>query len=69
MKSYCLIIIALLISTNVFSQLAVKKVTSEIAIDGHLEESFWDISNQITSGSSNNTANFGILWDDYYIGQ
>lgn len=61
MKTVPLMIIGLLISGMSFSQTVVKKVTSEVAIDGLLEESFWDISNQITIGSSNNTASFGVL--------
>jgi hypothetical protein len=62
-----LTIIGLLISVMSYSQLTVKKVTSEVALDGLLEETFWDISTQITIGSSNNTANFGVLWDDNYL--
>ncbi|MFK5879461.1 MAG: sugar-binding protein [Flavobacteriaceae bacterium] len=61
------LIIGLLISAMSYSQLTVKKVTSEVALDGLLEETFWDISTQITIGSSNNTANFGVLWDDNYL--
>ena len=47
----------------------VNKVLSEVAVDGILEESFWDISNQIliSIGGSNNTASFGVLWDDNYL--
>ena len=67
MKNLYLLIIGLLISGMSFSQLTVKKVTSEVALDGLLEETFWDISNQITIGSSNNTASFGVLWDDNYL--
>ncbi len=62
-----LTVIGLLISGISFSQTAVKKVTSNVAIDGQLEESFWDISNQLTIGSSNNVANFGVLWDDDFL--
>jgi len=69
MKPLYLIIACLLISGMIFSQTSVKKVTSEVAIDGQLEESFWDISNQIliNLGGCNNTANFGVLWDDNYL--
>ena len=67
MKPFYLTVIGLLMSAILFSQTAVKKVTSNIAIDGQLEESFWDISNTISIGSSNNTANFGVLWDDDYL--
>ena len=47
----------------------VKKVLSNVAVDGKLEESFWDISNQIliNLGGSDNTASFGVLWDDDYL--
>lgn len=62
-----LTIIGLLISGISYSQLTVKKVASELALDGLLEETFWDISNQISLGSSPNTANFGVLWDDDYL--
>jgi len=67
MKIIYLIIVGLLISGMSYSQLIVKKVTSEVALDGVIEETFWDISNQITLGNSNNTANFGVLWDDDYL--
>ncbi len=69
MKSIHLIIIGLLISGMSFAQTSVKKVTSQVAIDGQLEESFWDLSNQISINlnGSNNTANFGVLWDDNYL--
>jgi Peptidase C10 family/Carbohydrate family 9 binding domain-like/Concanavalin A-like lectin/glucanases superfamily/Secretion system C-terminal sorting domain len=67
MRKLHLIIIGLLISFQSISQTTVKKVTSKVALDGILEESFWDISNPITTGSSNNTANFGVLWDDTYL--
>jgi len=47
----------------------VMKVSSKVAIDGLLEESFWDISYPITInlGGSDNTANFGVLWDENYL--
>lgn len=67
MKTVYLTIIGLLISVLSFSQLSVNKVTSELAIDGLLEESFWDVSNPMIIGYSNNTANFGLLWDDNYL--
>ncbi len=69
MKKLSLLIIGLLISGMPFSQTTVKKVTSKVAIDGHPEESFWDISNQISInlGGSDNTASFGVLWDDNYL--
>ena len=69
MKHFYLLIIGLLISGLSYSQTTVKKVTSEVAIDGQLEESFWDISHQlaININSCNNTAKFGVLWDDNYL--
>ncbi len=53
----------------IFSQVSVKKVTSPLAINGILDESVWDISNNISINyrSSDNTAKFGILWDDNYL--
>jgi len=62
--------IFLFISTISFSQsITVKEVTSNVAIDGQLEESFWNILNPISInlGGSNNTVNFGVLWDDNYL--
>jgi hypothetical protein len=49
------------------NSLTVKKVTSEVALDGLLEESFWDISSLITLGSSIITANFGVVWVYNYL--
>lgn len=68
-KTLYLFITGLLISGISFAQITVKKVSSAVAIDGLLEESFWDLSNQISINlnSSNNTANFGVLWDDNYL--
>ena len=67
-KSYLLVIISLLISSILFSQTSVKKVISSIAVDGNLDESFWDISLQLTpNASSDNTAKFGVLWDSNYL--
>ena len=48
MKNLYLVLIALLISFTLFSQISVKKVTSPQAADGILDESVWDISNEIT---------------------
>lgn len=67
-KTLYLFITGLLISGISFAQITVKKASSELAIDGLLEESFWDISNVITpNGNSTNTASFGVLWDDTYL--
>jgi len=64
-----LTIVGLLISAISYSQLSVKKVTSTVAIDGQLDESFWKITNKVSInlGGSNNTAHFGVLWDDNYL--
>ena len=64
-----LTIVGLLISGMSYSQLSVKKVTSTVAIDGQLDESFWKITNKVSInlGGSNNTARFGVLWDDNYL--
>jgi len=69
MKHLCLLLIVLLLSGISFSQIVVKKVMADVAIDGQLEESFWDISNQVSInlGGSDNTASFGVLWDDTYL--
>ncbi len=47
-----------------------KKALSPVAVDGTLEESIWAITNQISlvsSGSTDNTAYFGVLWDENYL--
>ncbi|MBU0473336.1 MAG: C10 family peptidase [Bacteroidetes bacterium] len=64
------LLISLFYVREVHAQLiTVMKLNSNIAIDGQLEESFWDLTNQISInlGSSNNTANFGVLWDENYL--
>ena len=67
-KTIYLLIIGLLISGMAYSQLIVKKVSSELALDGLLEETFWDISNEITANeNSTSTASFGVLWDETYL--
>jgi len=49
------------------------KLTSKVTLDGNLNESSWNIAhsvNKLVSGSPNNTAQFGVLWDDVnlYVG-
>jgi hypothetical protein len=44
MKTTYLILVGILLSGVTFSQTTVKKVTSTVAIDGQLDESFWDIT-------------------------
>jgi len=70
MKTLNLLIIGLFVSGLSFSQTIVKKVTSDVAIDGQLEESFWEITEQIVipnNGNTDNTAGFGVLWDNTYL--
>ena len=68
MKNIYFFLIALFISSISFSQISVKKVTSPIAVDGILDESVWDISVQFSTNTySDNTAKFGVLWDDNYL--
>ena len=65
-----LLILLLIIRNLSYSgTVTAKKVTALPAIDGMLEESFWDISNQntVNPGSSDNTASFGVLWNDEYL--
>ncbi|WP_346857497.1 leucine-rich repeat protein [uncultured Draconibacterium sp.] len=49
--------------------LPVNKLQAQLSLDGELDESFWNLSNlvEINSGGSDNTANFGLLWDDDYL--
>lgn len=40
------------------------------SIDGLLTDAAWDISvpvNRVIEGTGNNTARFGVLWDDFYL--
>ncbi len=48
-----LTIVGLLISVMSYSQLSVKKVTSTVAIDGQLDESFWEITNKVSINLGN----------------
>ena len=69
MKKISMLVLSVLTALTVSSQTIVKKVSSGLAIDGHLSEEFWEITNPISinSGGSDNTANFGLLWDDNYL--
>jgi hypothetical protein len=69
MKRFFWLLIALLFANISFAQTPVKKASAGIAVDGHLEEEVWNVNNAvaINSGNSNNTAHFGLLWDDYYL--
>lgn len=64
-----IIILLIFCNLSLANSVTAKKVISAVAIDGQLEESFWEITNQlsINLGSSNNTATFGVLWDDVYL--
>lgn len=47
--------------------IVVKKLSSAIVIDGDINESVWNLNKTISksvSGTQNNTASFGLLWDD-----
>ena len=69
MKRINLIFITLLLVNITLAQTTVKKVNYGLAMDGHLEEEFWEITNpvNINNGGSDNSANFGLLWDDNYL--
>lgn len=46
------------------------KVTSELTVDGNLNESSWNFSentNKTVLGSPDNTTQFGVLWDNTYL--
>lgn len=48
----------------------IKKVMDDVALDGALDESFWNMTRAITipnNGSSDNTALFNALWDENYL--
>ncbi len=62
-------ILMILCKLSLANSVTAKKVLSAVAMDGQLEESFWEITNQnsINLGGSNNTAYFGVLWDDNYL--
>ncbi|WP_167286385.1 fibronectin type III domain-containing protein [Paraflavitalea devenefica] len=47
-----------------------KKRTAAITIDGNVNESNWEVTNNVTKtiiGTPNNTVNFGVLWDSLYL--
>ena len=55
--------------TVVEADIKANRVASPIAIDGHLDEEVWDISHSIDNESeeSDNSAKFGLLWNDQYL--
>lgn len=55
--------------TKIETDLTVKKAVNGIAIDGELNEAVWDINTAISinDDNSDNTASFGLLWDDVYL--
>lgn len=69
MKRNYFILSILLIANISLAQTTVKKTNSGIAIDGHMEEELWEVNHAVTinNGSSDNTANFGLLWDNTYL--
>lgn len=53
-----------------YTLLSVAKTNAAIQVDGSLGETAWTIAKQASknvSGTSNNTAQFGVLWDDNYL--
>lgn len=55
---------------NITKSLDAKKTLSAIQIDGNISESVWNVSETIGKnlfGDHNNTATFGVLWDDTYL--
>jgi len=68
MKHFLLLFLMLVV-TILRAQTFVAKTSSGIAIDGHLEEEIWSITNSfgVNIGDSDNTASFGLLWDDFYL--
>jgi len=63
-------VILCIFQSSYANSITAKKVISPVAVDGHLEESFWDITNQLTVvsyGTTDNTAYFGVLWDAEYL--
>ena len=45
-------------------------VSTNLTVDGNLDESAWDIANDVSKvviGTTNNTAMFGVLWDNTYL--
>ncbi len=68
MMKKLLLCLALFMIGVAASATEVKKLTSEIAIDGHLDEDFWEINIPLNNlYGSDNTGTFGLLWDDEYF--
>ena len=45
-------------------------VSLNLAVDGNLDESAWNIATDVSNvviGTTNNTATFGVLWDNTYL--
>ncbi len=70
MKQVYLFLIALFLfafHANSQVQVSAKKRIGSLTINGNPNESDWDMSNPMSKniiGVSNNTVNFGVLWDD-----
>jgi len=57
-------------TTSIYKIYANKVSSTSIKVDGVLDEQEWDLKysiSKVVSGSYNNTAKFGVLWDDRYL--
>ena len=46
------------------------RISTNMTVDGNLEEADWGVSNdvnKVVSGTTNNTVKFGVLWDNTYL--
>ncbi|WP_138752240.1 sugar-binding protein [Paenibacillus sinopodophylli] len=53
-----------------YTQLNVKKTLDTVTVDGSLDEAVWVMEKQVNKtviGTPNNTAKFGVLWDNDYL--
>ncbi|MDR6549084.1 sugar-binding protein [Paenibacillus qinlingensis] len=53
-----------------YTLIPVTKTNAAIVVDGSLSETAWSIGNQANKnvfGTSNNSAQFGVLWDETYL--
>ena len=69
MKRFLLLCVFAVATSSIYAQTPVvnaKKRTATITIDGNPNETAWELTNNIsktTTGTPNNTARFGVLWD------
>lgn len=63
------LLLTLFVCSFAVSATNVKKLVSNIALDGHLDEDFWEINIPLENNpyNSDNTASFGLLWDNDYL--